>query len=219
MHHQILETNFFKKTLRAKVTRTGLGEIYFKNFDPKACHAYPIIFEGQKIGILETDMPEQKAKDTTHRLAALLLGATNQERLDYACLLLKWVDEASRLVPDVADWIGLYFKESWWLSSSSKDLIIGPYFGEVTEHVRISIDRGICGMALREERVVNVQDVRENPEHIACSLKTRSELVLPLQNKQGEFVAELDIDSNKLNAFTPEIEKAFRDFAATFPQI
>ncbi len=71
-------------------------------------------------------------------------------------------------------------------------------------------------MALREERVVNVPDVRENGEHIACSLKTRSELVLPLKDPNGQMVAELDIDSNTLRAFSPELEARFRAYAETF---
>ena len=74
----------------------------------------------------------------------------------------------------------------------------------------------MCGLALREEKVVNIADVREKSEHIACSLSTKSELVIPLKGASGEFIAELDIDSNTLNAFGPELEQKFKDFSSTF---
>ena len=129
----------------------------------------------------------------------------------------RWLEETKKLAPEVCDWIGIYYKESYLHKLDSTDLVIGPYIGEVTEHVRISIDRGFCGMALREERTVNVADVTQDSTHIACSLKTRSELVVPIADRQGKFVAELDIDCNRLRAFTPELESLFNQRVKTFP--
>ncbi len=130
--------------------------------------------------------------------------------------LTRWLEEASDIAPEIVDWIGIYFKASYLNGEDSTDLVLGPFIGEPTDHTRISIDRGMCGLALREERVVNVEDVREQSDHIACSLKTRSELVIPLEGTSGEFIAELDIDSNTLGAFTPLIEKRFIEFSKTF---
>ncbi|MBC7713093.1 MAG: GNAT family N-acetyltransferase [Rhizobacter sp.] len=135
----------------------------------------------------------------------------------YLARVLQWLEKVKSAQPQVCDWIGIYYKESYLHQINSTDLVIGPYIGEVTDHVRISIDRGFCGMALREERTVNVADVTTDSTHIACSLKTRSELVVPIANKKGEFVAELDIDCNKLNAFSPELEKYFQDVIKSFP--
>jgi putative methionine-R-sulfoxide reductase with GAF domain len=131
--------------------------------------------------------------------------------------VLHWLKKIKGEQPDVCDWIGIYYKESYLTKTNSTDLVLGPYIGEETEHVRIPIDRGFCGMALREEKVVNVADVTKDDTHIACSLKTRSELVIPIANKQGVFVAELDIDCNRLNAFSPEIENYFKEQVKTFP--
>lgn len=127
-----------------------------------------------------------------------------------------WVKEAKEIAPELSDWIGIYYKASFILKEDSTDLVLGPYLGEATDHVRIPLNRGFCGMALREEKVVNVEDVTQGQTHIACSLTTRSELVIPLKNEKGEFVAELDIDSNKISAFTAEIEQRFRAYASTF---
>ncbi|MBC7427147.1 MAG: hypothetical protein H7336_00960 [Bacteriovorax sp.] len=135
----------------------------------------------------------------------------------YRAKVLEWLEKVKSAQPQVCDWIGIYYKESYIDNIDSTDLVIGPYIGEVTDHIRISIDRGFCGMALREERIVNVADVTQDSTHIACSLKTRSELVIPIANRKGDYVAELDIDCNKLNAFTPELEKYFQDSVMTFP--
>ncbi|MGZ3789887.1 MAG: GNAT family N-acetyltransferase [Bacteriovorax sp.] len=135
----------------------------------------------------------------------------------YFAKVYQWLLETKKIAPDVCDWIGVYYKESYLYNMTSTDLVIGPYIGEETEHTRISIDRGFCGMALREERTVNVSDVTKDSTHIACSLKTRSELVVPIANREGQFIAELDIDCNQLNAFAPQIEKVFQEAIKTFP--
>ena len=135
----------------------------------------------------------------------------------YLAKVYQWLQETKELAPEVCDWIGIYFKESYLHKLNSTDLIIGPYIGDETDHVRISIDRGFCGMALREERTINVEDVTKNSTHIACSIKTRSELVIPISDRKGPFVAELDIDCNRLKAFTPELVGKFENAVKTFP--
>ena len=94
---------------------------------------------------------------------------------------------------------------------------MGPFLGRSTDHIRIPIDKGFCGMALREEKTVNIEDVSKDDTHIACSMTTRSEIVIPLQDKKGEYVAELDIDSDKLASFTPELQAELEEFAKSFP--
>lgn len=135
----------------------------------------------------------------------------------YFVKVFEWLTDLKEQQPEVCDWIGIYYKESYLYKIPSTDLILGPFLGEETEHVRIPIDRGFCGMALREERTINVADVTKDPVHIACSLKTKSELVVPIADKNGQYVAELDIDCNRLNAFTPDLEKFFQDSVKTFP--
>jgi putative methionine-R-sulfoxide reductase with GAF domain len=135
----------------------------------------------------------------------------------YFAKVLEWLENLKAQKPEVCDWIGIYYKESYLHKINSTDLVIGPYIGEVTDHVRIPIDRGFCGMALREERTVNVADVTKDSTHIACSLKTRSELVIPIADSHGEFVAELDIDCNRLNAFSSDLEEFFQEAVKTFP--
>ena len=136
---------------------------------------------------------------------------------EYFLKVMIWLEETKKLHPQVCDWIGVYYKESYLYKIESSDLIIGPYIGEVTEHVRISLSKGFCGMALTEERTINVEDVKADNRHIACSLKTKSELVIPITDKSGNFVAELDIDCNHLKAFIPAIQIDFENAVKTFP--
>lgn len=135
----------------------------------------------------------------------------------YLAKVLEWLEKIKSQQPQVCDWIGIYYKESYLHKLDSTDLVLGPFIGEDTEHVRISIDRGFCGMALREERTVNVADVTKDATHIACSLKTRSELVVPISDRAGNFIAELDIDCNRLNAFTKELQDFFEQAVKSFP--
>jgi putative methionine-R-sulfoxide reductase with GAF domain len=80
-------------------------------------------------------------------------------------------------------------------------LVLGPYRGRPTEHTRIPIGAGICGRAARVKETVLVDDVSADTEYIACSLQTRSEIVVPIM-RDGRVFGEIDIDSDVPAAFT-----------------
>ena len=91
-------------------------------------------------------------------------------------------------------WVGVYRLEG-------PTLVLEAYNGpEATEHVRIPVDRGICGQAARENRTVIVDDVRAAPEYLACFLSTRSEIVVPIRDG-ASVLGEIDIDGNQVKAF------------------
>jgi len=69
-----------------------------------------------------------------------------------------------------------------------------------TEHVRIPIGQGICGLAAREDRTVVVDDVRADPRYLQCFLHTRAEIVVPIRVR-GAVAGEIDIDSDMPAAF------------------
>lgn len=177
---------------------------------------YAVTFNKREVGLLHTDADEEYARELSRQLGPLVFLHSQANLWSYASDLLIWVAGAKNLVPEVTDWIGIYYKASAFLGLETTDLFLGPYFGESTDHEVIPLERGLCGLALREERVVNVANVHEDSRHIACSLKTTSELIIPLTNEKGEMVAELDIDCNRLGAFTPEIEEKFRQYAQSF---
>lgn len=96
---------------------------------------------------------------------------------------------------DRFDWTGFYRVTEPGL------LKIGPYQGG---HgcLLIPFDRGVCGAAARTGEVQRVDDVDAFPGHIACASSTRSELVLPVFDRNGAVMAVFDIDSDQSGAFT-----------------
>ena len=95
---------------------------------------------------------------------------------------------------DRFDWTGFYRVTEPGL------LKIGPYQGGHGCLV-IPFERGVCGAAARTGEVQLVADVDAFPGHIACASSTRSELVLPVRNADGEVIAVFDIDSDQPDAF------------------
>ncbi len=85
-------------------------------------------------------------------------------------------------------WVGFYFVQD-------DSLALGPYSGRPTMHKRIKIGEGICGSAALHKRSIIVSDVLADPKYLACSLETKSEIVVPIISK-NTVVAELDIDSD-----------------------
>jgi GAF domain-containing protein len=92
------------------------------------------------------------------------------------------------------NWIGIYLLQG-------DKLFLYEYEGNrETQHKVISLDKGLCGLAAREKRIINVSDVSLNPYYLECFPETKSELVVPIF-KDGIVIGEIDIDSYKLNAF------------------
>ena len=79
-------------------------------------------------------------------------------------------------------------------------LRVGPYQGPLG-CLEIPFDKGVCGAAAREETTQLVPDVDAFPGHIACDTTARSEIVVPVRNRDGAVIAVLDVDSRQLAAF------------------
>jgi len=93
-------------------------------------------------------------------------------------------------------WVGSY-------RVIGNELVLGPFQGPVA-CMRIGFGKGVCGTAWKEDRVIVVPDVDQFPGHIACSPYSRSEIVLPLHDRNGKVWGVLDIDSSVLNEFNEE---------------
>jgi L-methionine (R)-S-oxide reductase len=99
------------------------------------------------------------------------------------------------------DWVGFYL-----LDEESEQLILGPYVGKPTEHLTIPVGKGVCGQVAKTKLTKVVQDVRVEDNYISCSLDVQSEIVVPIL-KNGEFLAEIDIDSHSPAPFTQSDEQ------------
>jgi L-methionine (R)-S-oxide reductase len=91
-------------------------------------------------------------------------------------------------------------------------LILGPRTAPA-DHSRIGLGEGVCGTAVSEDRNQIVEDVREVENYLACSIHTRSELVVLIRDS-GEIVGEFDIDSDTVGAFTHEDEALLEEMGA-----
>lgn len=81
-------------------------------------------------------------------------------------------------------------------------LELETFAGRPTEHTRIPVGTGICGLAVADSRDVNVPDVSQADSYLACSIETRSELVV-LIRRHDEILGQIDIDSDLIDPFTP----------------
>ena len=88
---------------------------------------------------------------------------------------------------DDINWLGVYLLRDG-------ELVLGPFQG-LPACVRIPLGRGVCGTAAAEDRTLVVPDVHAFPGHIACDIRSRSEVVVPLRDAAGCVVGVLDIDS------------------------
>jgi GAF domain-containing protein len=82
----------------------------------------------------------------------------------------------------------------------------------MTPHTRIPLNQGICGAAASSGQTVVVDDVSKDPRYLACSLETKSEIVVPIFVR-GRVVGELDIDSHFPAAFAREDQELIQHCA------
>src|SRR5271167_3363936 len=107
------------------------------------------------------------------------------------------------------NWVGFYMLEK----EAGEDLLaLGPFRGAATPHTRIPLNQGICGAAASRGETVVVDDVASDPRYLACSVETKSEIVVPIFAR-GKVVGELDIDSHVPAAFGGE-DRRLCEYAA-----
>lgn len=115
----------------------------------------------------------------------------------------------------VFDWVGFYLADP----QKEKNLILGPFVGEPTDHTEIGYGVGICGQSADTLHTFVVQDVNKESNYLSCSPTVQSEIVVPII-KDGTFVAQLDIDSHTLAPFSKKhqsvLEEVCQDLVAIF---
>ncbi len=108
--------------------------------------------------------------------------------------LVQWLDKEVSYY----NWTGFYF-----MNDEKQQLEIGPYVGAYTDHTVIPYGRGICGQVAVSGKTFEVPDVHAQDNYLACSLATKSEIVVPIY-KGENLVGQIDIDSHELDPFTQE---------------
>ena len=107
----------------------------------------------------------------------------------------------------------------WWTGFyrvKDGELILGPFQGPIA-CMHIAYGRGVCGTAWKKEETIIVPDVEQFPGHIACSSQSRSEIVVPVFDKENKVIAVLDIDSERLSTFDETDQKYLEEICHLIP--
>ena len=129
------------------------------------------------------------------------LANTDEKELIYKLV----VDQLAKL--PYFDWTGIYL-----LNTDSQELSLSYYIGKPTDHIIIPVGKGICGTAVSEHTDKIIDDVTLENEYLACSLETRSEIVV-LMEKDGKIHGQIDVDSDKPAAFDKTDQVKLREIA------
>ncbi len=108
-------------------------------------------------------------------------------------------------------WVGFYLLKS-------DHLLLGPFQGPPA-CVKLSLDKGVCAAAVRDEKTVLVPDVHRFPGHVACDSRSNSEIVVPIFNGKGKLWAVLDVDSERFDDFDAQDAAGLRAVAALLADI
>jgi L-methionine (R)-S-oxide reductase len=148
-------------------------------------------------------MAGEKGKVSYDEVAARLekiihSGSQRKPITDFVCREL-------RKIPHFT-WVGIY-------SVDGPELVLASWSGpSATQHARIPMGQGICGAAVTEKATIVVPDVNDDPRYLQCFINTRAEIVVPIL-RDGTAIAEIDIDSDQANSFTPT-DKDFLEWVA-----
>ncbi len=127
-------------------------------------------------------------------------------------MLSEVIFEIRQAFPKYA-WIGIYLLEK-------DELVLETFLGKPTEHVRIPLDKGICGASAAQKKTLVIKDVKKDDRYISCDIAVKSELVVPMIYN-NEVIGVLDIDSHHRNAFTENecklLEEVVKWVADAFP--
>jgi GAF domain-containing protein len=148
----------------------------------------------------------------------------------YDAIVAVWRDEGGATLDDIAlmatinSVLAHRFEAFFWTGFyrvCGDRLVVGPYIGTVG-CLQIEFGRGVCGTAAQRRETIVVPDVSAFPGHIACDANSKSEIVVPVLAPDGELIAVLDVDSDRLSAFDEEdrvgLERIVDLFAALSPR-
>jgi L-methionine (R)-S-oxide reductase len=142
----------------------------------------------------------------------------------YDAIVAIWSDEGGATLDDIALMATInsilshrfpaYFWTGFYRVCGDR-LVVGPYIGTVG-CLQIEFGRGVCGTAAARRETIIVPDVQQFPGHIACDANSKSEIVVPVFDRDGALIAVLDVDSDRLDAFDDEDRVGLERIVALF---
>ena len=136
--------------------------------------------------IITASTKEEKYQQLLPQIKALLTGEDDTvANMANVCAALKYGLNFF--------WVGFYLVKN-------NQLVLAPFQGPVA-CTRINNGKGVCGTAWQKAQTLIVPNVDEFEGHIACSSLTKSEIVIPIFDKNSTVIGVLDVDSDELNSF------------------
>jgi L-methionine (R)-S-oxide reductase len=149
--------------------------------------------------IISGTTKEEKYSSMLPQLKALLEGESDETaNLANIAAVLKYTFNFF--------WVGFYLVKN-------NELVLGPFQGPVA-CTRIGLGKGVCGTSWKDAQTILVDDVDKFPGHIACSSASKSEIVVPIFNKDKKVVGVLDVDDDKYAMFDLTDKKYLEELAA-----
>ncbi|NQU85253.1 MAG: GAF domain-containing protein [Mariniphaga sp.] len=136
---------------------------------------------------METNKKEGRYSKMYDQLVELLKKSNNQEAKMATTIALLY----HKL--DYFFWTGFYIL-------IKGEMTVQMYQGPVACQI-LEKGKGVCWAAFNQKKTVIVEDVHNFSGHIACDSRSKSEIVVPFRNINGEIMGVLDVDSNELSAF------------------
>jgi L-methionine (R)-S-oxide reductase len=142
----------------------------------------------------------------------------------YEAIVAIWRDEGGQTLDEIAlmatinSILSHCFPHYFWTGFyrvCGDRLVVGPYVGTVG-CLQIEIGRGVCGVAAQRRETLVVADVNQFPGHIACDAKSKSEIVVPVFDRDRQLIAVLDVDSDQLDAFDDDDRAGLEKIVALF---
>ena len=96
-------------------------------------------------------------------------------------------------------WVGIYE------ARFDGRLRLGPFCGPPTDHVFVPPGRGVCGTAIREQRLVYAPDVSRFQGYLRGFADTRSELAVPIMNPDQVF-GLINLHGDRVDAFPGPVQ-------------
>ncbi|MEO8382719.1 MAG: GAF domain-containing protein [Acidobacteriota bacterium] len=142
----------------------------------------------------------------------------------YDAVAAIWKDEGGGTLDDIAlmatvnSILSHRFPQFYWTGFyrvCGDRLVVGPYIGTVG-CLQIELGRGVCGTAAARGETIIVPDVTAFPGHIACDPNSRSEIVVPVFDRDHTLIAVLDVDSDRVDAFDEVDREGLERIVALF---
>jgi L-methionine (R)-S-oxide reductase len=93
-------------------------------------------------------------------------------------------------------WVGIY-------DTGAEEVSLLAYSGPgAPEFSKFPVSKGLTAAAIAEKKAVIVGDVRNDARHLTAFGTTLSEIIVPVLSPSGAVVGTVDVESERVNAFT-----------------